>query len=64
MLRLFYVFFLEFDWVCCLAVVPHCFGFVFVDMKSNFRCISDQFVSFTLYVSVAVSKQRYVICKV
>ena len=60
----FYVLFSEFDWVCCLTVVSHCFCFVFVDMKSNFRCISDQFLSFTLYVSAAVYKQRYVVCKV
>ena len=27
----------EFDWVCCLTVVSHCFGFVYnIDMKSNF----------------------------
>ena len=51
-------------WVCCLTVVSHCFGLVFVDMMSNFRCISGQFLSFTWYVSVAVCKQRYVICKV
>ena len=57
----FYVLFSEFDWVCCLTVVSHCFCFVFVDMKSNFRCISDQFPCFTLYVSVAVCKQRNVI---
>ena len=60
----FYVLFSESDWVCCLTVVSHCFGFVFVDMKSNFCCVSDQFLSFTLYAYVAVCKQRYVICKV
>ena len=49
--------------ICCLTVVSHCFGFVFVDMKSNIRCISDQFLSFTLYVSVAVCKQRRVSAK-
>ena len=50
-------------YVCYLTVVSHCFGVVFVDMKSNFCCISDQFVSL-LYVYVAVCKQRYFICKV
>ena len=59
-----YVLFFEFDWVCCLTVVSHCFGFVFVYMKSNFRCVSYLFFSFALYVSVAMCKQRYVICKV
>ena len=53
----FYVLFSESEWVCCLTVISHCFGFVFVDMKFNFRCISDQFLSFTLYVSVVVCKQ-------
>ena len=47
-----------------LTVISHCFGFVFVDMKFNLRGVSDQFLSFTLYVSVAVCKQIYVICKV
>ena len=28
----------------CLTVVSHCFGFIFADMKSNFHCISDQFL--------------------
>ena len=44
----FYILFSESDWVGCLTVVSHCFGFVFVDMTSNFRCVSDQFLSFTL----------------
>ena len=51
---LFYVLFYECDWVCCLTVVSHCFGFVFVDLKSNFCSVSGQYLSFTLYVSVAV----------
>ena len=54
----FYVLFSEFDWVCSVTVVSQCFSFVFVDMKSNFHCVSDQFLCFTLYVSVAVCKQR------
>ena len=41
-----------------MTVVSHCFGFVFIDKKSNFCCISDQFLSFNCYASVAVCKQK------
>ena len=54
----FYVLFSESDLVCCLRVVSHCFGFVFVDIKSNCRCVSDQFLSFTLYVSLWLCASR------
>ena len=33
------------DWVCCLTVVSHCFGFVFVD-------ISPTFTAFLVSISV------------
>ena len=40
-----------------MTVVSHYFGFVFVDIKSNFCIVSGQFPCFTLYVYVAVSSR-------